>query len=512
MDRNCGYVSDVEYPAGFFCEQSPAHLNFACILNGIEPIPLDRPFTYFELGFGQGLTSNILAACNPQGKFYAADINPVQVASARKLAAAACLENLTLFESSFAELAEGSVPDLPQFDFITMHGIYTWVVPEQRKHIVNFVDRYLKPGGIVFLGYNAMPGWSSTLPLQRLMLEHADQHPDRSDIQVQKAGRFIERLHDLKAGYFVDNPNLEYRLQTLKTLNPDYLAHEYMNRGWQPLYHADIARDFGVAGLDYAGSADLPMAFPHLYLTPEQQLLINEIPNPVLRETATDFCRNTLFRRDIFVRDIRRMTQTRQSEWLQQVGLALTVLRDTATTTMEIGIGAVSGREDLYIPVFDALETGPKTLMELATLPQLRTQKLSTLAEIAALLTASGQASPFFLCSATMEYDSARRMNQSIAFHSLGSDSYQALASPLLGNGVVAGLVQRLVYLAMCRESIDVHAIAMDAWRGMLAKGCRVTKDGIPVESEEASIAELEVIVQAILDRRVPIWRQLKML
>lgn len=40
---------------------------------------------------------------------------------------------------------------LPQFDFITLHGIYTWVSRENRQHIVDFIARYLKPGGIVSL-------------------------------------------------------------------------------------------------------------------------------------------------------------------------------------------------------------------------------------------------------------------------------------------------------------------------------------------------------------------------
>jgi tRNA G46 methylase TrmB len=66
-----GYVADQKYPSKFYPYMSPQNLNAACLFNGIEPICLDKEFTYFELGCGQGLTSTVLAASNPQGNFYA---------------------------------------------------------------------------------------------------------------------------------------------------------------------------------------------------------------------------------------------------------------------------------------------------------------------------------------------------------------------------------------------------------------------------------------------------------
>lgn len=77
MDWTDGYASDVEYTAGCYREQAPG------ALNGIEPVPADAEFTYFELGFGRGLTANVLAA-------------------ARQLAADAQLINLTLLENGRA--------------------------------------------------------------------------------------------------------------------------------------------------------------------------------------------------------------------------------------------------------------------------------------------------------------------------------------------------------------------------------------------------------------------------
>ena len=109
MDWNEGYVAGIDYPAAFFPEQGPVHLDFACILNGVEPVLPQDGFTWFELGCGPGLTANVLAAANPRGRFFANDFNPANVVTGRELADAAGLENITFLEDSFAALADGKV-------------------------------------------------------------------------------------------------------------------------------------------------------------------------------------------------------------------------------------------------------------------------------------------------------------------------------------------------------------------------------------------------------------------
>ncbi|HWW05959.1 class I SAM-dependent methyltransferase [Collimonas sp.] len=513
MDWNDGYVSDIAYPAAFFPEQSPAHLSFACVLNGVEPVALERRFTYLELGSGQGLTANILAASNPQGQFYAVDFNPGQVAAARQLAGAAQLDNLSLLESSFAELAAGEVA-LPQLDFITMYGVYSWVTAENRRHIVKLIERYLKPGGIVYVNYNAMPGWTSALPLQRLILEYADNHPNARQVQVEQARQFVDSLAQSGAAYFNGDANLQHRMDSIHKDKTGYLAHEYMNRGWQPLYHADVARELADAKLDYIGSAELSRAFPHLFLTPQQQELLDTIADPALRETIKDYLQNTSFREDIFIRGGRRMSAARQAEWLGQTGLALTTLRSTATLDLALPIGRIKADADLYLPVLDALARQPQSLTALAALPELAGKSLLEVAEIAALLTASGQACVYFLCSGQMSNAPAQRMNLAVAQQSRFDDHYQALASPLLGNGVKSGLVQRLIYRALSAQpgKGDADAIARQVRDIMQVQGHRLIKDGKPLESAEETLAELQFTTAAILQHRLPIWRQLSVL
>ncbi|MRV71116.1 methyltransferase domain-containing protein [Duganella sp. FT92W] len=514
MGWTSGYVSDVEYTAGFYAEQSPVLLNFVAVLNGYEPLPLDRPFTYFELGFGRGVTVNLLAASNPNGKFYAADFNPAHVAGATALADQAELGNVILLENSFEELAEGAV-ELPQFDFITLHGIYTWVTDENQGHIVDFISRYLKPGGIVYISYNALPGWAATQPLQRLLVEYGDAFPNRSDIQVGNAAEFIQKLVDAKVNYFVNaGEALQARLGGLKKHNRNYLVHEYMHKHWQPMYHADVARDLADAKLEFIGSADLVFAYPKLYLTEEKAALIATFPDPAMQETLKDYSLNTSFRKDVFVRGARQLSSLRRQELLRKFGLALTVSRDAVQLKMKIAFGEVNAKPELAVPICDALARGPQTLGQLAALPALAGSNLEDVAQLAALFVASRQAVLYDATYVSQPQEAARRMNVAIASGVQYGDEIHSLCSGLAGSAITAPYVARLIYWLMAAKGVKVDpaALAEAGWQVMRAQGRHMMKDGALLQDDAGNLAELQSHIERILQEELPIWRNLNML
>ena len=80
---------------------------------------------------------NIHAAACP-GEFWGTDFNPSQAAHARALAEASG-SGAILLDDSFAELA--ARPDLPEFDMIALHGIWTWVSEENRRVIIDIIRR-----------------------------------------------------------------------------------------------------------------------------------------------------------------------------------------------------------------------------------------------------------------------------------------------------------------------------------------------------------------------------------
>ena len=513
MEWSDGYVADVDYTADFFRELSPEWLNFTCLLNGVEPVPLDAPFTYFELGCGQGVTLSILAASNPLGQFFGNDFMPSHIAAARQFATTAGIENLTLLEKSFAELANGAVADLPQFDFITLHGVYTWINAENQAHIVRFINKYLKPGGIVYASYNAMPGWNAELPLKRLLLAHAALHPEKSAVQLDAATNFIEQFQLDQGGFFSQTNALPDLLALLKTRNPNYLAHEYLHTDTQPIYHVDIVKDFDAAKLNYIGSADLCYAYPSFYLNDEKRALVDAIANPPLRETLKDFFLNSYFRRDVFVRGARALSPARQRTLLGDLHLALLVPAAALRyTDLKVGVTEACINALIYAPAFADLDDAPATLADIATTPELRQQPLAEIAKVAAILVITQQAVVY--AEPKPATAASKRVNHLLALEARYTDACDTFACPIAGNGITLNIVERLVYLLLCEVGTNIStSIVVDAVHDLLEhRQRRLRKDGKPIESDEENLAEITRHVHATLLHKVAIWQHLGLL
>lgn len=515
MEWSEGYVADVPYTTEFFGEQAPDFLNCVAIINGYEPVATDKPFTYFELGCGHALTLNILAAGNPLGQFYGVDFMPSHIAAGCALADAAKLDNLTLLDSSFADLASGKVADIPQCDFITLHGVYSWISADNQLHIVSFIRQYLKPGGIVYVSYNALPGWNAAMPLSRLLVAHANLHPAQSTIQLQHAAAFIQQFDIEQAGFFSTTPALKDLLGVLNRYNPTYLVHEYLNQNAAPLYHMDLVRDLGSAKMDYVGSADLCQAYPDLYFNEQKLALINAVPNSPLRETVKDFLLNTRFRKDVFVRGARKMGITRQKALLKKITLALVVPKQGVQLNgLNAGTMTFNVHQDIILPAIEALAICPRTLAELATLPSLEKESLIEIAKLAMMLTTANQTT---VCTDRPRNVSATaRLNLAIAHELHYSDQYGALASPAVGSGIALNPVELLVYGILRKPSPpngqDVGTIALEVQKILDDRGRRLRVNGVPIESEKQNMAEITRHVTATLKAKLPLWRQLGIL
>ena len=497
-DWRQGYVTALDYTAGLYASLFPEHLNYACVLNGVEPPVRGRQYDYFELGCGRGTTVSVLAACNPQARFFANDFMPSHVAGGRQLAREAGLENLTLLEHSFGDLADGQA-DLPMFDYITMQGVYTWVSAEVRQQIVRFIARHLKPGGVVSVGYNAMPGWAASASAQRLMQASAQWSGGDGVQRVEHARGFLQQMARAGAEAFKDNPAMDRRLAQIAGASPAYLQHEYLNRHWQPLYHADVAEDLAAAKLDFVGSAMLPhfgMAFP-----PEQQALLDAIPDPRWRETAKDYLLGNSFRNDVFVRGRRQLSPARRRQRLGAFEMALTVPVDTAVKQLA---RADADLAQAMRPVLGELAARPISLAsfqaEEAEGAEAAADTPDSAQLMAAVLSMNRHASLFEPPATPDNGQRARAWNALIAADVLLGGTCTALASPVTGGGIDTDTAGLAVY----RQLVDAPESGPDRVVELAVRALHRLAGGDPVA--------LTARVRAVVEHDVPIWRRLGVL
>src|SRR5579871_1195840 len=132
---NSGYVTDISYIEGFYVQQSPARMVLASLLGNVAaelPMPDDEAH-YLELGCGVGVGALVTAASNPGWQVTAVDYNPAHIAIGAGLARAARLDNIRFVEADLAQLATSRQADaIPQADFVSMHGLWSWVSNDVR--------------------------------------------------------------------------------------------------------------------------------------------------------------------------------------------------------------------------------------------------------------------------------------------------------------------------------------------------------------------------------------------
>jgi hypothetical protein len=216
------------------------------------------------------------------------------------------------------------LPDLPQFDYISLHGIWTWVSDPARRSIVDILRAKMNVGGAAYISYNTLPGWGAAVSLRHLLMLHSEftGAPEQGiTSRLENALNFAQGLADNKANYFLANAMVSERLKGLLTQNKHYLAHEYFNRNWLPMHFSEFIGWLENSKLDWAASANLLDHVDTINLNQEAQQHMATLQNPVLRQSVRDYYVNQQFRKDLFLRGPRRLTTTRQRELLASRGL-----------------------------------------------------------------------------------------------------------------------------------------------------------------------------------------------
>ncbi len=143
-DWTAGYVTDVAYTFGYYPELNPLRSKLALLNRRLHCPDFE---TGCELGFGQGISVNIHAAAS-SAAWCGTDFNPAHAAFAQELSVAARL-GARLFDDSFEQFAARD--DLPEFDYIGLHGVWSWISDANRSVLVDFFRRKLRVGGVLYI-------------------------------------------------------------------------------------------------------------------------------------------------------------------------------------------------------------------------------------------------------------------------------------------------------------------------------------------------------------------------
>jgi hypothetical protein len=493
---NSGYVADVAYVEGFYIQQSPARMALACLTGNIAvdlPEPED-PVCYLELGCGIGIGALLTAAANPGWQVTAIDYNPAHIAISTGLARAARLDNIRFLEADLSKLAGSVEADaIPAADFVSMHGIWSWVSNDVRAGIVRLLAAKTRPGGVVHVSYNALPAWQGAIGMQRLIYEAGIRSTGRSDLQAQAGLALAREIKENGGKYLAESALASDLLKRTTDMVGEYLSHEYMNVHWAPAFHADVAAAMAEAKLDWVASANPLENFPELNLTPEQRALMDRYKDPIMRELVKDTCLQRPFRHDVFVRGARRMRHDERDAALKRLTVVPVVTAGELQTKIRVpaGMAEVSGP---LKNMMAAAMRGPAAIGDLLALEEGR----SNPAELLSLLTGSEQCQ-IAMRPGGVQSEAANRLNRVLGarIRSLvDGKAISGLASGWLGTGLaVPPLVQFIANRLLSGERED----SAGAWAEVLSA------DVVPEKHDT-----VRSVVQTAIEQRVPILRQLQ--
>lgn len=473
-----GYNTQAEYMAGCYRELAPSHIRLALLSRGVRPPPIDRPFTYLELGCGQGLSTNLLAGAYPQGHFLGVDFMPAHIVNARLLAEEAGLANVTFHDDSFAELLQR---DLPEMDFIAMHGVLSWVGPAIRQDALNVVRALLKPGGAFYVSYNTLPGWAPSSPMRWLLRELTASGTGMLESRVTQALDFIAKLEPAGAHYFRMYPKLKQHLEKISQQNPRYLIHEYLNDHWDSFYFKEAAELMGTAKLGFAASATLAENIEALSIPVGMKELMAKVGDPLLAETLKDFAINQRFRRDIYVRGRISLTRPEVFEAYESTPFGLIIDRSACEPTPATPIGKYELKPAHGI-ILDLLAAGPTTIGALKADPRLAQLSKAELLSMTALLCAVGYAAAGPPGHVGTPLESARNLNTALLNRTVRGQPSGWLTSPQLGNFIpVDTIEQLLLWIETSSAANPIETVC----RKLAVANVRPLVDGKPLAGAE---------------------------
>lgn len=512
MAWSYGYFTDLNYTHGYYPEMSPAMLRMACLCQAVDAQIPDNP-TYLELGFGQGLSINIHAA-GSSGSYWGTDFNSAQAVEASRLAVSSGAD-IHLFDQSFEELA--SRTDLPDFDIIALHGIWSWISEENRKVITDIIRRKLKPGGVAYISYNCLPGWAPVVPIRKLFSLYQDYGGGVMSGPlgiIEGAVQFAGEVAKAGSIYFKENPFAGVHLDKLTKQGRNYIAHEYMNADWHLEHFSDMMGSLEDAKLTFVGSARLLDGVDGLQLDDNGRKFVSQIGHPIMRETVRDYLVNRRFRCDVYAKGARKFSGPEHRNAWHAQAFVLSTPPDDIPKKIPCGRGEAELPASRYDPVIEALADNgfkPKRTDELMNHPKLHGFKPQDLVEVLMVLVGSGFASPVQQPSKKVQAQ-CRALNESILQRARVSMDINYLVSPLTGSGIAISHMTQLFILGLKEGRTSAETLGEYVWSFLDSIGERLVKDGKRLEAKEDNIQEFRLSATKFLRSGQPLLEALQVI
>ena len=521
-DWSMGYRTDVLYTYGYYRELNPLFVKFVLTSQGYACPDFGPGACACELGFGQGVSIN-MHAMSSGVNWYGTDFNPSQVNFARTIAQLGSCP-VTLKDDDFASFAQR--PDLPDFDLIALHGIWSWISPENQDVIIDFVRRKLKVGGVLYISYNVSPGFMLMEPVRHLMREFDQEMvaaKANADERVATISNFINALLGTNPDTIKAIPILRERIAGALgapssgdgkvgagAKDTHYLIGEYLNTYWDISHFSTLAERFDAAKVSFACSASPKDLLDSINLSAADQQLLAPLKGKNIYETTRDFIVNRQFRRDYFIKGPLPLSPAQKNQAIDNLAFILMAPASEVKYTMGTRLGEARLMESIYRPIVELMaDLKVRTFAEI--LAELNKDQVTIARQnlLEALLTLSnnGTISPAVKPEQVDPAVAARchQLNHALVEQN-ALPQLRFLASPVLqGAFSLNDIVRVLLQFKLKEPEISRDDLAQKLFGLILDPGKTLNKDGKPITERKEQEDILNGQIDTFLSHTLPL-------
>lgn len=297
MASNFTEYDRVTYPTYTHPQTHPDRMAVLGRLYGLDPAAVQR-CRVLEVGCGNGCNLAPMACTLPESEFVGVDLAGGPVALGQEMARELKLHNLKLVHGSLTEVNG----DWGKFDYIIAHGFYSWVPREVREHLLQVCRQQLRPQGVAFISYNALPGCYLRTMLREMLLFHVRgfEEPEERVAQARALVRFLALAQDSEDEY---RRWLKAELERVEGHAPGHLYHDELAGINDPFYFTQFMETAARHGLQYLAEADYFEMSDHVFRDEVRERLEQLAGNRWLREQYLDFLKCRRFRQTLLCQE-----------------------------------------------------------------------------------------------------------------------------------------------------------------------------------------------------------------
>ncbi len=287
---------ELPYASNAFAQTHPDRMHVIGRLFGMHPALPSRS-RVLEIGCASGGNLIPMALQMPDASFVGIDLSARQIEAGNAMLARTGVRNVELrqFDLMNVDASFG------QFDYIVIHGVYSWVPRAAQDKLLAICKERLAPQGIAYVSYNTFPGWHLRGMVRDMMVYHAQRFSDLT-MKVPQARALLGFLAENVPTE--NNPYglaLKQEVETLRQSSDSYLAHEFLEEHNEPLYFHQFAERAVGVGLQYLGEAEFHSMLASNFPKTVSDTLNAIAPEIIPLEQYMDFLRNRVFRQSLLV-------------------------------------------------------------------------------------------------------------------------------------------------------------------------------------------------------------------